>query len=106
MVIQCLPLERGVAYTGCKTGAIPARGLTKHTRQMRKTITIALALLVVALCAKNHQQRQIITGLTNQSTITSEQFNNLMDRIEQDHPNYVEDVLVETDAYQSIIENL
>ena len=73
---------------------------------MKKTTIIILALLVVALAGKNHQQKQIITGLTNQSTITSEQFNNLMDRIEQDHPNYVDDVLVETDAYQSIIETL
>ena len=73
---------------------------------MRKTITIALALLVVALVAKNHQQRQIITGLVNQATMTESQFDALMDRIEQDHPNYVMDVLCETDQYQSIIENL
>lgn len=73
---------------------------------MKKAITIALALLVVALMAKNHQQRQIITGLINQSTMTAEQFDSLMERIEQDHPNYVLDVLCETDQYQSIIENL
>lgn len=73
---------------------------------MKKAITIALALLVVALMAKNHQQRQIITGLVNQSTMTAEQFDSLMERIEQDHPNYVLDVLCESDEYQSIIENL
>lgn len=73
---------------------------------MKKAITIALALLVVALMAKNHQQKQIITGLVNQSTMTESQFDALMERIEQDHPNYVLDVLCETDQYQSIIENL
>ena len=73
---------------------------------MKKAITIALALLVVALMAKNHQQKQIITGLINQSSMTAEQFDSLMERIEQDHPNYVMDVLCETDQYQSIIENL
>lgn len=73
---------------------------------MKKATIIILALLVVALANKNHQQKEIISNLTHQSTMTEEQFNNLMDRIEQDHPNYVEDVLVETDAYQSIIENL
>lgn len=73
---------------------------------MKKALTIALALLVVALMAKNHQQKQIITGLVNQSTMTENQFDALMERIEQDHPNYVMDVLCETDQYQSIIENL
>lgn len=73
---------------------------------MKKALTIALALLVVALVAKNHQQRQIITGLVNQSTMTAEQFDSLMERIEQDHPNYVLDVLSESDEYQAIIENL
>lgn len=79
---------------------------TNTLKTMKKAITIALALLVVALMAKNHQQRQIITGLINQSTMTAEQFDSLMERIEQDHPNYVLDVLCETDQYQSIIENL
>lgn len=73
---------------------------------MKKALTIALALLVVALVAKNHQQKQIITGLVNQSTMTESQFDALMERIEQDHPNYVLDVLCESDEYQSIIENL
>lgn len=73
---------------------------------MKKALIIALALLVVALVAKNHQQKEIISNLVNQSTMTAEQFDNLMDRIEQDHPNYVLDVLCETDQYQSIIENL
>ena len=73
---------------------------------MKKAITIALALLVVALMAKNHQQREIISNLVNQSSMTAEQFDSLMERIEQDHPNYVMDVLCESDEYQSIIENL
>ena len=73
---------------------------------MKKATIIILVLLVVALAGKNYQQKEIISNLTHQSTMTEEQFNNLMDRIEQDHPNYVDDVLVETDAYQSIIENL
>lgn len=73
---------------------------------MKKAITIALALLVVALMAKNHQQKEIISNLVNQSTMTAEQFDSLMERIEQDHPNYVLDVLCESDEYQSIIENL
>ena len=73
---------------------------------MKKATIIILALLVVALASKNYQQKEIISNLVNQSTMTEEQFNNLMDRIEQDHPNYVEDVLCETDAYQSIIETL
>lgn len=38
--------------------------------------------------------------------MTEDQFYNLMDRIEQDHPNYVLDVLCESDEYQSIIETL
>lgn len=73
---------------------------------MKKATIIILVLLVVALANKNHQQKEIISNLTNQSTMTEEQFNNLMDRIEQDHPNYVLDVLCESDEYQSIIENL
>ena len=73
---------------------------------MKKATIIILVLLVVALANKNHQQKEIISNLTNQSTMTEEQFNNLMDRIEQDHPNYVLDVLCESDEYQSIIETL
>lgn len=73
---------------------------------MKKALTIALALLVVVLVAKNHQQKEIINSIHQQRTMTAEQFDSLMERIEQDHPNYVLDVLCESDEYQSIIETL
>ena len=71
---------------------------------MRKTITTALALLVVALCAKNHQQKQIITGLANQVTEQVVAMEALLDRVEQDRPSYVLDVLMEGDEYWNYME--
>lgn len=73
---------------------------------MKRATIILLALVAIALVARNHQQRQIINCINQQKTMTEDQFYNLMDRIEQDHPNYVLDVLCETDQYQSIIETL
>jgi hypothetical protein len=73
---------------------------------MKKTTITILALVLIALASRYHQQREINRCISKQKAMTEEQFYSLMDRIEQDHPNYVLDVLSETDQYQDIIENL
>ena len=78
---------------------------------MKKAITIALALLVVALVAKNHQQRELLNNINQQTSATSEQvtdllqaYEDLLDMIEYEDENFVLDVVTETDSYATYME--
>lgn len=70
---------------------------------MKKTIII-LALAVIALAAKNHQQNQVINNLSNQVVMQQQVFEKVLDQVEEDRPSYVLDVLTETDAYADYID--
>ena len=74
----------------------------KH-KAMKKTIII-LALAVIALAAKNHQQNQVINNLSNQVVMQQQVFEKVLDQVEEDRPSYVLDVLTETDAYADYID--
>lgn len=70
---------------------------------MKKAILI-LSLALVAMICKVNEQKQIISNLSTQATEQHRAFTALLDRIEQDNPNYVCDILSETDAYCNYIE--
>ena len=69
-----------------------------------KKITIILALIIVALICRINQQAEMISTLGTQATQQAQAFEQLMGQIEQDNPNYVTDVLSETDAYCNYVE--
>lgn len=70
---------------------------------MKKTI-IFLALVIVALICRLNQQAEIIDNLGTQVTQQEQVFEKVLNQIEQDNPNYVIDVLSETDTYQDYID--
>jgi hypothetical protein len=70
---------------------------------MKKTI-IFLALVIVALICRLNQQKEIINNLGTQVTQQEQVFEKVLNQIEQDNPNYVLDVLSETDTYQDYID--
>lgn len=70
---------------------------------MKKTI-IFLALVIVALICRLNQQAEIINNLGTQVTQQEQVFEKVLNQIEQDNPNYVLDVLSETDTYQDYID--
>ena len=69
-----------------------------------KKITIILAIIIVALICRINQQAEIISALGTQATQQTQVFEQLMGQIEQDNPDYVLDVLSETDAYCNYVE--
>lgn len=70
---------------------------------MKKTI-IFLALIIVALVCRLNQQAEIIDNLGTQVTQQEQVFEKVLEQVEQDIPNYVLDVLSETDTYQDYID--
>lgn len=71
-----------------------------------KRITIALAFIIAVMAMRMNQQRQMITSLCNQQNEQLKAVENLLNRIEEDRPNYMLDVLTETDEYAELMENL
>lgn len=70
---------------------------------MKKTI-IFLTLVIVALVCRLNQQKEIIDNLGTQVTQQEQVFEKVLNQVEQDNPNYVTDVLSETDTYQDYID--
>ena len=70
---------------------------------MRK-ISIILAVIIVALICKLNQQAEIINNLGTQATQQVQVFEKVLEQVEQDNPNYVTDVLSETDVYFDYVE--
>lgn len=70
---------------------------------MKKTI-IFLALVIVALVCRLNQQKEIINNLGTQVTQQEQVFEKVLEQVEQDNPDYVIDVLSETDSYQNYID--
>lgn len=71
-----------------------------------KKITIALALIIVVMAMRMNQQKQMITDLCNQQNEQLKAVENLLNRIEEDRPSYMLDVLTETDEYAELMNNL
>jgi hypothetical protein len=69
-----------------------------------KKISIILAIIIVALICKLNQQAEIIDNLGTQATQQAQVFERVLNQIEQDNPNYVTDVLSETDVYFDYVE--
>lgn len=70
---------------------------------MKKTI-IFLALVIVALICRINQQAEMISALGTQVTQQEQVFEKVLEQVEQDNPDYVIDVLSETDTYQDYID--
>lgn len=70
---------------------------------MKKLLFIAL-LVIAGLATKTHQQKQMINNLSTQVAQQTELFTKVIDQIEQDNPNYVTDVLCETDVYLNYVD--
>ena len=70
---------------------------------MKKTI-IFLALVIVALICRINQQAEIIDNLGTQVAQQEQVFEKVLNQVEQDNPNYVLDVLSETDTYHDYID--
>lgn len=71
-----------------------------------KKATIILALIIVALICKLNQQAEIINNLSTQATQQAQVFEKVLEQIEQDNPDYVTDVLSETDVYFNYVETI
>lgn len=78
---------------------------------MKRATIILLALAVVALATKNHQQRELLNNINQQTSATSEQvtdllqaYEDLLDMIEYEDENFVLDVVSETDSYATYME--
>lgn len=69
-----------------------------------KKISIILAIIIVALICKLNQQAEIIDNLGTQATQQARVFEKVLEQVEQDNPDYVIDVLSETDSYQNYID--
>lgn len=69
-----------------------------------KKISIILAIIIVALICKLNQQAEIINNLGTQATQQAQIFEKVMEQVEQDNPDYVTDVLSETDVYFDYME--
>ncbi len=69
-----------------------------------KKATIILSLIIVALICKLNQQAEIIDNLSTQATQQAQVFEKVLNQIEQDNPDYVIDVLSETDIYCDYVE--
>lgn len=69
-----------------------------------KKISIILAIIIVALICKLNQQAEIISALGTQATQQAQVFERVLEQVEQDNPNYVTDVLSETDVYFDYVE--
>lgn len=69
-----------------------------------KKISIILAIVIVALICKLNQQAEIIDNLGTQATQQAQVFEKVLEQVEQDNPNYVLDVLSETDVYFDYVE--
>lgn len=69
-----------------------------------KKISIILAIIIVALICKLNQQAEIIDNLGTQATQQAQVFEKVLEQVEQDNPNYVIDVLSETDVYFDYVE--
>lgn len=69
-----------------------------------KRIVIALAFIIAVMAMRMNQQRQMITSLCNQQNEQLKAVERLLDRIEEDRPNYLPDVLSETDEYAELME--
>lgn len=69
-----------------------------------KKATIILTLIIVALICKLNQQAEIIDNLSTQATQQAQVFEKVLNQIEQDNPDYVTDVLSETDVYFDYVE--
>lgn len=88
------------------------RKLNHYTNTIMKRATIILlALAVIALASKNHQQRELLNNINQQTTVTSEQvtdllqaYEDLLDMIEYEDENFVLDVVTETDSYATYME--
>ena len=70
---------------------------------MRK-ISIILAVIIIALICKLNQQAEIIDNLGTQATHQAQVFEKVLEQIEQDNPDYITDVLSETDVYFDYVE--
>jgi hypothetical protein len=69
-----------------------------------KKISIILAIIIIALICKLNQQAEIINNLGTQATQQAQVFERVLEQIEQDNPDYVTDVLSETDVYFDYVE--
>lgn len=69
-----------------------------------KKISIILAIIIVALICRINQQAEIIDNLGTQATQQAQVFEKVLEQVEQDNPNYVTDVLSETDIYFDYVE--
>lgn len=69
-----------------------------------KKISIILAIIIVALICRINQQAEIINNLGTQATQQAQVFEKVLEQVEQDNPNYVTDVLSETDVYFNYVE--
>lgn len=86
-------------------GAIPTTALqTNKTHLIMKRIVIALAFIIVVMAMRMNQQKQMITSLCSQQNEQLKAVERLLDRIEEDRPNYLLDVLSETDEYAELME--
>lgn len=73
---------------------------------MKRATIILLALAVIALASKNHQQREMLNNINQSSSVTTEQmtdmlqaYGDLLDMVEYEDENFVLDVVTETDSY-------
>jgi hypothetical protein len=71
-----------------------------------KKISIILAIIIVALICRINQQAEIINNLGTQATQQAQVFEKVLEQVEQDNPNYVTDVLSETDVYFNYVETI
>jgi hypothetical protein len=71
-----------------------------------KKISIILAIIIIALICKLNQQAEIISALGTQATQQAQVFERVLEQVEQDNPNYVTDVLSETDVYFNYVETI
>jgi hypothetical protein len=69
-----------------------------------KKISIILAIIIIALICKLNQQAEIINNLGTQATQQAQVFERVLNQIEQDNPDYITDVLSETDVYFDYVE--
>lgn len=69
-----------------------------------KKISIILAIIIVALICRINQQAEIINNLGTQATQQAQVFEKVLEQVEQDNPNYITDVLSETDVYFNYVE--